>query len=219
MTALPSVVAGLFIYAAAIVALGLPRSGLCAALALSVVTLPIIIRAADAVLRLVPNNLREAALATGASQPRLIWYVVLPTARTGLITAVLMGTTRGIGETSPLLLTAGATNAVNTDPLHDPQLSLPLAAFNFVQSPEPAMIARGFATAAALMIVVLVLFTAARIAGGTSGHASPLARRRVRIGSARDSIRFDAKHAELADALRGRAASWTRAPGQPGAPS
>jgi phosphate transport system permease protein len=200
MTALPSIVAGLFVYVAAIVSLGLERSGLCAALALSIVTLPIIIRAADVVLRLVPNGVREAALATGASQPRLVWHVVLPAARNGLVTAVLMGATRGIGETSPLLLTAGATNAVTTDPLHGPQVSLPLAAFDFVQSPEPAMIARGFAAAAALMIIVLVFFTAARIAGGTAGHASPLARRRIRVGSARDSARFDARHAELAEA-------------------
>ena len=210
MTALPSIVAGLFVYVGAIVGLGLERSGLCAALALSVVTLPIIIRAADVVLRMVPNNVREAAIATGASHPRLVWHVVLPTARSGLVTAVLMGATRGIGETSPLLLTAGATNAVAIDPLHGPQVSLPLAAFNFVQSPEPAMIARGFATAAALMIAVLVFFTAARIAGGTAGHASPLAGRRIRAGSARDSARFDARHAELAEAREARETSDTR---------
>jgi phosphate transport system permease protein len=200
MTALPSIVAGLFVYVAAIVSLGLERSGLCAALALSVVTLPIIIRASDVVLRLVPNGVREAALASGASQPRLVWHVILPTARSGLVTAVLMGATRGIGEASPLLLTAGATNAVTIDPVHGPQVSLPLAAFYFVQSPEPAMIARGFAAAAALMIVVLVFFTAARIAGETGGQASPLARRRIRVGSARDSARLDARHAELAEA-------------------
>jgi phosphate transport system permease protein len=162
------------------------------------------------VLRMVPNNVREAAIATGASHPRLVWHVVLPTARSGLVTAVLMGATRGIGETSPLLLTAGATNAVTIDPLHGPQVSLPLAAFNFVQSPEPAMIARGFATAAALMIAVLVFFTAARIAGGTAGHASPLAGRRIRAGSARDSARFDARHAELAEAREARETSDTR---------
>jgi phosphate transport system permease protein len=200
MTALPSIVAGLFVYVAAVVSLGLERSGLCAALALSIVTLPIIIRASDVVLRLVPNSVREAALATGASQPRLIWHVILPTARSGLVTAVLMGATRGIGEASPLLLTAGATNAVTINPVHGPQESLPLAAFYFVQSPEPAMIARGFAAAAALMIFVLVFFTAARIAGETGGHASPLAKWRIRVGSARDSARFDARHAELAEA-------------------
>jgi phosphate transport system permease protein len=210
MTALPSIVAGLFVYAAAIVGLGLPQSGLCAALALSIVTLPIIIRAADVVLRLVPNNLREAALASGASQRRLVWHVVLPTARSGLVTAILMGATRGIGEASPLLMTAGATNAENLDPLHNPQGSLPLAAFDFVQSPEPAMIARGFAAAAALMLVVLVLFTAARVVAGTSGHASPMARRLVRTGSARDSTRFDARHAELAEMAEAQQAREAR---------
>jgi phosphate transport system permease protein len=219
MTALPSIVAGLFVYAAAIVGLGLQQSGLCAALALSIVTLPIIIRAADVVLRLVPNNLREAALASGASQRRLVWHVVLPTARSGLVTAVLMGATRGIGEASPLLLTAGATNALNLDPLSNPQGSLPLAAFDFVQSPEPAMIARGFAAAAALMLVVLVLFTAARVVAGTSGHASPLARRLARTGSARDSARFDARHAELAEMAEARDARAGKGAIRTGGPS
>lgn len=205
MTALPEVVAGLFVYAAAILGLGLPQSGLAAALALSVMMLPIITRAADVVLRLVPASLREAGLASGASQWRLIWHVVLPAARSGLVTAILMGTTRGIGEASLLLLTAGATNGVNLDPLRGPQVSLPLAAYNFVQSPEPAMVARGFAAAAALMILVLVTFTAARVAAGTSGRPTPLSRRRVRAGSARDSSRFDARHAELADVRDARA--------------
>jgi phosphate transport system permease protein len=212
MTALPSIVAGLFVYVAAIVSLGMERSGLCAALALSVVTLPIITRAGEVVLRLVPNSVREAALANGASHPRLVWHVVLPTARSGLVTAVLMGATRGIGEASPLLLTAGATNAMTIDPVHGPQVSLPLAAFYFVQSPEQTMIARGFAAAAALMIVVLVFFTAARIAGGTGGHTSPLARRRLRVGSARDSARFDARHAELAEAREAQEAREGPAP-------
>jgi phosphate transport system permease protein len=200
MTALPSIVAGLFIYVAAVLWLGLGRSGLAASLSMSVMMLPVIIRAADEVLRLVPNHLREAALATGASQRRVCWHVVLPSARTGLVTAVILGTTRGIGEASPLLLTAGATAGVNTDPVRNPQVSLPLAAFDFVQSPEQTMIARGFATAAALMILVLVLFTVARVLGGTSGRSSAWARRRVRLGSARDSDRIDTRHAVRAEA-------------------
>lgn len=215
MTALPAIVAGLFVYAAAIIGLGLQQSGLCAALALSIVMLPIITRAADVILRLVPQNLREAGLASGASHWRLVWHVVLPTARAGLVTAILMGATRGIGEASPLLLTAGATNAVNPDPLRNPQGSLPLAAFDFVQSPEPAMIARGFAAAAALMLVVLVFFTAARVSAGTSGHASPLARRLARSGSARDSARFDTRHAELAELAEARSGDRTVQAGGP----
>lgn len=203
MTALPSIVAGLFIYMTAILTLGLERSGLAAALAISVMMLPIVIRSADVVLRLVPHGLREAATAMGASHRAIVWRVVLPNARSGLVTAIIMSTARGIGETSPLLLTAGATNAVNADPLHGPQVSLPLAAFQLVQSPEQTMIARGFATAAALLLLVLVLFTAARIAARSGGaHGGALARRRLRIRSARDSQRIDARHAAAVEQAR-----------------
>ena len=108
MTALPSIVAGLFIYTVWIIALGQPRSGFAAALAISVMMLPIIARASDVVLRVVPGGLREASLALGASRWRTVWHVVLPTARPGLATALILGVARGIGETSPVLLTSGA---------------------------------------------------------------------------------------------------------------
>ena len=100
MTALPSIVAGLFIFAMFILVLGQPRSGLAASLAITVMMLPIIIRSADVVLRLVPGNLREASLALGASRWRTVWHVVLPTARSGLATAVILGVARGVGETA-----------------------------------------------------------------------------------------------------------------------
>lgn len=174
MTALPSIVAGLFTWASLILTLGVPRSGLAAGVAISVMMLPIIIRAADVVLRLVPGSLREASLAMGASQWRTMWHVVLPTAKSGLTTAVLLGTARGIGETSPVLLTAGFSAALNLDPTKGPMVSLPLAAFTFSGSPEPTMIARGFGAAAALLILVFVLFALARVFGGRpAGQLSP----------------------------------------------
>ncbi|WP_141726160.1 PstA family ABC transporter permease, partial [Actinacidiphila rubida] len=143
MTALPSIVAGLFIYATVILILGYDKSGLAAGLALSLMMLPIIIRASDVVIRLVPGSLREASYALGASQWRTVLTVVLPTARSGLTTAVILGTARGIGETSPVLLTAGYTASVNKSPLSGPQTSLPLATFFMVASPQKNMIARG----------------------------------------------------------------------------
>jgi phosphate transport system permease protein len=156
--------------------------------------LPIIIRAADVVLRLVPGSLREASAALGAPQWRTVFHVVLPTARSGLVTAVILGTARGIGETSPVLLTAGFTAALNANPVHGPMVSLPLAAFEFIKSPQPAMIARGFATAAFLMLLVLVLFVVARIIGGHGpGHLSRRQIRRGRRASARDVVRMDAR--------------------------
>ncbi len=193
MTALPSVLAGLFIFATWILILGFERSGLAAALAISIMMLPIIIRASDVVLRLVPGNLREASAALGAPAWRTVWHVVLPTARSGLTTAVILGTARGIGETSPVLLTAGFTSALATNPVRGPMISLPLAAFTFVRSPSPALVARGFATAAVLLVVVLVLFIAARIFGGRGpGHVSKAQARRIASRSARDVERFDA---------------------------
>lgn len=194
MTALPSIVAGLFVYATAILTLGLDRSGLAAALALAVMMLPIIIRAADVVIRLVPGPLREAAYALGTSRWRTVWHVVLPTARSGLTTSVILGTARGIGETSPVLLTAGFTAVTNTDPLSGPQISLPLATFEFIKSPEPTMIARGFGTAAVLMALVLLLFIAARVIGGRGpGRLTRRQEHRRVLASRRDAARFAAR--------------------------
>jgi phosphate transport system permease protein len=201
MTALPSIVAGLFIYATVILGLGLSQSGLAAGLALSVMMLPIIIRAADVVIRLVPGTLREASYAMGTSRWRTVWHVVLPTCRSGLTTAVILGTARGIGETSPVLLTAGYTNDLNLNPLHDPMVSLPLVTFEFVKSPEPNMISRGFGTAALLMTLVLLLFVAARIVGGRGpGQLSRRQEHRRVLASRRDARRFDGRQAATASA-------------------
>ncbi|MFE2430954.1 phosphate ABC transporter permease PstA [Streptomyces sp. NPDC059373] len=196
MTALPSIVAGLMVYATWILGLGLQKSGLAAGFAISVMMLPIVIRAADVVLRLVPGNLTEAAEALGAPRWRTVWHVVLPTARSGLATAVILGTARGIGETSPVLLTAGYTAALNADPVHGPMVSLPLAVFSFVKSPEPTMIARGFGAAAVLMALVLVLFAVARILGGRGpGQQTKRQARRAARASKRDAARFAEQHA------------------------
>lgn len=192
MTALPSIVAGLFIYSAVILGLGLQRSGFAAALAITVMMLPIIVRASDVVLRLVAGNLREASYALGASRWRTVWHVVLPTARSGLVTAVILGTARGIGETSPVLLTSGVTNVMNTNPFEGPMISLPLQVFTFVGSPEPNMIARGFGTAAVLLLLVLALFAIARVIGGRGpADQSPRSQRRMRAASERDVERMD----------------------------
>ncbi|MGW2820101.1 phosphate ABC transporter permease PstA [Streptomyces sp. NPDC001443] len=196
MTALPSIVAGLTVYATWILYLGMQKSGLAAGFAISVMMLPIVIRASDVVLRLVPGTLTEAAEALGAPRWRTVWHVVLPTARSGLATAVILGTARGIGETSPVLLTAGFTAALNADPTSGPMISLPLAVFNFVKSPEPTMIARGFGSAAVLMALVLVLFVVARVIGGRGpGHQSRRQARRSARVSRRDAARFEELHA------------------------
>ncbi len=193
MTALPSIVAGLFVYAI-IVQFGLTRSGFAAACAITVMMLPIVVRSADVVLRLVPSSLKEAARALGASTWRTVWTVTMPTARSGLTTAVILGTARGIGETSPVLLTAGATTFFNFNPFSGPMTSLPLTTFTFVKSPELNFIARGFGTAAVLMVVVLILFLAARAIGGRGpGQLSPRQQRRRTSASRDDDYRFRAR--------------------------
>ena len=192
MTALPSILTGLFIFATWILILGFERSSLAASLAVSILMLPIVIRSADVVLRLVPGNLKEASDALGAPRWRTVWHVVMPTARSGLATSVILGVARGVGETAPVLLTSGFTSSLNLDPLKNPMVSLPLATFEFVRSPQPALIARGFATAAVLMVVVLVLFTLARVLGGRpAGHLGKRQARRVAARSARAVARFD----------------------------
>jgi phosphate transport system permease protein len=163
MTALPSIVAGLFIYTTLIVGLGVPRSGLAAAMALGVMMLPIIARASDVVLRVVPGNLREASLALGASRWSTVWHIVLPTARPGLATAVILGVARGIGETSPVLLTSGAASFMVTNPTDGVMNSLPLFIFSTVRSGEPVYIERAYGAAAILLAVVLILFVTARL--------------------------------------------------------
>ena len=190
MTALPSIIAGLFVYA--IITLGVGQlSGFAAAMAVGIMMLPIIIRAADVVLRLVSGSLKEAAVALGAPRWRVVWHVVLPTARSGIMTAIILGTARGIGETSPVLLTSGFTATANYNPFSGPMVSLPLLAFMFTKAPEPSFVARGFGTATVLLLLVLVLFAAARVIGGRNvGELSRAQQRRRARASLDDLARF-----------------------------
>jgi phosphate transport system permease protein len=165
MTALPSIIAGLFIYTVLIVDVHFPKTGFAASMALSVMMLPIIARAAEVVLRVVPGGLREASLALGASRWQTVWRVVLPTARPGLATALILGVARGVGETSPVLLTSGASTFFNDNPFSQPMNSLPLFTYSAVRSGEPTYIERGFGAASVLIMVVVSLFTIARLVG------------------------------------------------------
>ena len=162
MTALPSIVAGLFIYTFLIVTFHVPRTGFAASMAIAVMMLPIIARAADVVLRVVPGGLREAGLALGSTQWRVVWHVIVPTARPGLATALILGIARGVGETSPVLLTSGNSTFMNFDPIHNPMTSLPLFIYFAVRSGEPTYIIRGYGAAVVLLAMVFLLFVTAR---------------------------------------------------------
>jgi phosphate transport system permease protein len=192
MTAMPDVLAGLFIYATLILILGLGLSGLAAGCALGVTALPIVCRASDVVIRLMPGGLTEASYALGAGQWRTVRLVTLPTVRSGLATAVILGAARAIGETAPVLLTAGETNYLTLNPRSGPMMSLPLMAYTSVQQPEPVQIARGFGAAALLLVLVVLLFAIARWIGGRGpGQLSPAQQRRRAAGSRRDLARYE----------------------------
>ncbi len=168
MTALPSIVAGLFIYALAVLSLGVPKSGFAASLAIAIVMLPTVTRAAEVVLRVVPGTLREASFALGASQWRTVWQVILPTARSGLSTAVVLAMARGFGETAPVLLLAGSTNVLNTNPFHSWQATLPTFIINDILNDGqiPNYVYRAYGAGFALMVVIVILFAIARMLGG-----------------------------------------------------
>jgi phosphate transport system permease protein len=181
MTALPDLVAGLFVYVTLILSFGLGKSGFCAAVAIGVTMMPIVARASEVVLRIVPGALREASYALGSSQWRTVWNVVLPTARSGLATAVVLAMARGIGETAPVLLVAGYTKELNANPFHGPMTSLPLFIYNAVHVlGTDAYVKRGFGAGFVLVVVVLSLFTIARrIGGSTPGELTKRQRRRL----------------------------------------
>ena len=169
MSGVPSIVAGLFIYATWLLTFHHSFSGFAAALALSILMLPTVARTSEEVLRLVPDGLREASLALGSPEWRTTWSVVLPTARSGLVTAVILGMARAVGETAPLIMTSFGTQTMNANPFSGAQQSLPLFVWQQYQLGGGAVgtpsFLRAFTGAFALIMVVLVLFVIARLIG------------------------------------------------------
>jgi phosphate transport system permease protein len=189
MTAMPDILAGLFIYSI-LVLTHTAGSGFAAACALGITALPIVCRASDVVLRLMPAGLTEAAYALGAGQWRTVRLVTLPTVRSGLATAVILGAARAIGETAPVLLTSIASEHLTFNPFGELN-SLPLMAYTSVQEPESVEIARGFGAASLLLVLVLLLFTLARWIGGRGpGQLSRGQQRRRAAASQRDAARY-----------------------------
>jgi phosphate transport system permease protein len=123
--------------------------------------LPVVARASEVVLMLVPNSLREAALALGAPRWRVVTRIVLPTAAPGLVTGSLLAVARGMGETAPLLFTAGAT-FVATANLGQQMNNLPVQIFTDIQSPRNAIVARAWGAALTLVALVLIMNIVAR---------------------------------------------------------
>ncbi|MFP3906121.1 MAG: phosphate ABC transporter permease PstA [Acidimicrobiales bacterium] len=167
MTGIPSIVAGLFAYALFVLFQGPgARSGLAGGVALAVLMTPVVVRASEEMLRLVPNELREASYALGVPKWRTITKVVLPTAVAGILTGVTLAVARVIGETAPLLLVAGLAQDTNLDPFEGRMTTLPVMAYYGYAAPgfppEPGY-DRGWTAALVLVLIVVFLFTTARV--------------------------------------------------------
>jgi phosphate transport system permease protein len=163
MMGLPSIVAGLFILSFWILGLGMGVSGFAASLALLILMMPIAIRSTEEMLRLVSPALREASYALGVSKWRTIVKVVLPTALPGIVTGMMLGVARIMGETAPVLLLVGVSESINGNPFSQPQGSLPLFVFSESQNSLQTAIDRGWAAALTLIILVMLLNLIARL--------------------------------------------------------
>jgi len=165
MSGVPSVVAGLFIYAAIILNTPLRASSFLGGLALTILMVPTVTRTAQEVLNLVPRDLREAGLAMGATQWKTVALVVIPAARSGLITATILGVARIAGETAPLLFTVGTFDSYNFNPVKGENTAIPIVVWRALNGGSPESIQRAWSAILVLLIVVLVLFVAARALG------------------------------------------------------
>jgi phosphate transport system permease protein len=167
MTGIPSIVAGLFSFALFALFFGPGvRLGIMGAVALSVLMIPVVVRSSEEVLKLVPNELREASYALGVPKWRTIVKIVLPTAIAGLGTGITLAVARVIGETAPLLVTVGIVNGTNLNPFSGRMATLPV--FSFYQLTQPGFppefgIERAWTAALVLIVLVMALNVVARL--------------------------------------------------------
>jgi phosphate transport system permease protein len=165
MSGVPSIVAGLFILSAILYPITKSFSGFMGSLALTILMIPTIARTSEEVLNLIPNDLREAGVALGGTQWRTVAMIVLPAAKSGLITAVILGVARIAGETAPLLLLTGGGDKVNPNAFNGPLGSLPYYIWKSFNAGSPEALTRAWAGLLVLVGLVLVLFTVARYLG------------------------------------------------------
>lgn len=162
MSGVPSIVAGLFILSAVIYPITKANSGFMGSLALTILMIPTVARTSEEVLNLIPQDLREAGTALGGTQWRTVAMIVLPAAKSGLITAVILGVARIAGETAPLLLLTGGGDRVNGNPFKDPMGSLPYYIWKSFSAGSEEAITRAWAGLLVLVVLILILFTTAR---------------------------------------------------------
>jgi phosphate transport system permease protein len=165
MSGVPSIVAGLFILSAVLYPITKAYSGFMGALALTILMIPTIARTSEEVLNLIPNDLREAGTALGGTQWRTVAMIVLPAAKSGLITAIILGVARIAGETAPILLLTVGGDKVNPNAFNGPMGSLPYYIWKSFNAGSPEAITRAWAGLLVLLGIVLILFTSARFLG------------------------------------------------------
>jgi len=167
MTGIPSIVAGLFAYALFALFFGPGvRMGIMGSIALAVLMIPVVVRSSEEMLRLVPNELREASYALGVPKWLTIVKVVLPTSIAGITTGIMLSISRVIGETAPLLITAGFTASMNYDLFNGRMQTLPVFTYNQYVSqgiPAEAYLDRAWASALTLIVIVMLLNLIARV--------------------------------------------------------
>jgi phosphate transport system permease protein len=169
MSGVPSIVAGLFIYAVWMIGLGNNYNAMAGAGALAILMIPTVARTSEEVLKLIPNDLREAGLALGATQWRTVAMIILPAAKSGLVTSVILGIARVAGETAPLLLTMGGADAINLNPFEGNSSALPYYVWKNYQLGNPESIQRAWLGVIVLMMMVFIFFSLARYFGRTKG--------------------------------------------------
>ncbi len=164
LAGVPSIVMGLFVYTVYVLRFqGSGRNAFAGALALACLMLPIIIRSSEEMLRLVPDNLREASMALGASRSRTILTVVLPAALPGITSGAMLAIARAAGETAPVLFTIGYATKANWNPFSGPNTTLSQFIFGNAGQPFPAAVDRAWGAAFTLIVLVLVLTIGSRV--------------------------------------------------------
>jgi phosphate transport system permease protein len=162
MSGVPSIVAGLFILSAYVYPITNTLSGFAGSLSLMILMIPTIARTSEEVLLLIPNDLREAGVALGGTQWRTVALVVVPAAKSGLVTALILGIARVAGETAPLVLLTGGGESVNLNPFDGPMGSLPMYIWKCFGQGTEESITRAWSGILVLLVIVLALFTMAR---------------------------------------------------------
>jgi phosphate transport system permease protein len=164
LAGVPSIVAALFIFALWIATLGFEQSAFAVSLALVLLMLPVVVRSTEEMLKLVPDELREASYALGIPKWVTILRIVMPTALPGIIAGVLLSLARVIGETAPVLVLVGYSRAINFDVFHGNMASLPLLIYTELTNPQHAGFLRIWGAALTLIIVVAILNLLAAVA-------------------------------------------------------